>query len=101
MKSSPPSVAAAFGAQINLSEPDAGLYLVVGRAAPPNAQVRLAGGQVVMSMPGTSNLLALLPTTGFLSLRGHRDIAHIGPITIDSTRFNQFLEALGLNNPAQ
>jgi hypothetical protein len=76
------------------------LYLVMGRDAAPHVLVRLAGGQVVMTMPDATNLLAILPMPAFLTLRGHRDIAHIGPITIDSARFNQFLEALGLHAPA-
>lgn len=94
------ALANAFGAKIGLSAPDLGLYLVMGRTAGAEALVRAAGAQVIMALPGSLNLLALMPVAVFLGLRGSPEIKHIGPVTIDSARFNQFLEALGLNHPS-
>ncbi len=90
------SVAAAFGAKITVAAPDVGLYLVMGRSELAGADVRAAGGQVIMAIPGSFNLLAVMPATTFLRLKQHPNIAHIGPITIDSARFNHFLELIGL-----
>lgn len=90
------SVAAAFGAKIAVAAPDTGLYLVTGRSAFTAADVRAAGGQIIMAIPGSFNLIAVMPAASFLYLRQHPNVAHIGPITIDSARFNHFLELLGL-----
>jgi hypothetical protein len=64
--------------------------------------VRAAGGRVIWAVPGTFGLLAVMPVAGFMGLRGHRSIAHIGPVSVDSNRFNQFLAAAarqGISGP--
>jgi hypothetical protein len=92
------STAEAFGAKISIAMPDSGLYLVTGRAALPGQLVRSLHGQLIFIVPNSFTLLALMPATSFLALKTHRDIAHAGPVSIDSQRFNHFLELIGLNN---
>lgn len=94
-----PGIASAFGAKITLSAPDHGLYLVMGRTAAMLDDLRTVGGQIVMVIPGSLSLLALMPATAFLILKGQPSIAHIGPISIDSARFNQLLARIGLESP--
>lgn len=93
------AMASSFGARIRLSAPDLGLYLIIGRAPGAETLIRSSGGQIIMSLPGSLNVLALMPMAVFLALRGSPEIAHIGPVTIDSYRFNQFLTSLGLASP--
>lgn len=95
---SDPSIADTFGAKINLSMPDRGMYLVMGRTESPAALVTHVGGQVVFPIPNSLSLLAIMPVTAYFRLRTDRDIAHVGPVTIDSRRFNHFLELVGLNH---
>jgi hypothetical protein len=92
------STAEAFGAKIDITVPDRGLYLVTGRERLPAAAVRSMGGQIVFVVPESVSLLALLPTVSFLALKGHPEVAHAGPVSIDSARFNHFLELIGLNH---
>jgi hypothetical protein len=87
-----------FGAKIGVSMPDRGLYLVIGREVSPVALVSALNGQVVFQVPNSPRLLAVMPVSAFFSLRQHHDIAHVGPVTIHSERFNRFLELIGLNN---
>jgi len=86
-----PTIADVFGAQVSLAATDQGLFLVVGRSASPAALVRSARGRVAYQLPNDRALLAAMPLGSFVALRGHREIAHIGPVTIDGERFNQFL----------
>ncbi|MFN8378683.1 MAG: hypothetical protein U0452_08435 [Anaerolineae bacterium] len=92
-------IASAFGAKVTLSAPDHGLYLVMGRTDSVITEVRAAGGQLVMILPGGRNLLAMMPTVSYLYLKTTPHIAHIGPITIDEDRFNHFLRLVGLQQP--
>jgi len=102
-----PTIADVFDAQISLAATDRGLFLVVGRRRSPAGLVRSAGGRVVYQLPNDQALLAAMPLASFVALRGHREIAHIGPVTIDGERFNQFLtrvaqstsEVTGDNSP--
>jgi hypothetical protein len=86
-----PTVADVFGAQVSLTAADRGLFLVIGRGAAPDALVRAVQGQIVYRLPNERALLSAMPLESFMTLRGHREIAHIGPVTIDGERFNQFL----------
>lgn len=85
------STAEAFGAQVQISVRDRGLFLVLGRGKSPVAAVRAAGAQMVYEMPGDLALLAAMSVTASMALRRHRDIAHVGPVTIDAARFQQFV----------
>ncbi|MBK8025381.1 MAG: hypothetical protein IPK19_29315 [Chloroflexi bacterium] len=91
------SIADVFGAKIRVSVPDRGLYLVIGRTESPTALVSSVKGQVVLQIPDRFGLLALISVSGFFALRRHPDILHIGPVTIQTERFNQFLAMVGLN----
>jgi hypothetical protein len=61
----------------------------MGRSASLIGLVRRAGGQIVLQMPA-NKALAVLPMTAYLQFRGHRDIAFIGPVTLDQARYAQF-----------
>lgn len=77
--------------------PEHGLYLVIGRARSPFTVVRSVGGEALVQFPGTFVLLALMRFEAFLSLRGHPHLQHIGPVTIDRARFEQFMATIGLD----
>lgn len=86
-----PTVAEVFDAQVSLTAANRGLFLVIGRSGSPSDLVRGVNGQIVYRLPNDRALLAAMPVESFMALRGHREIAHIGPVTIDGERFNQFL----------
>ena len=86
-----PTVAEVFDAQVSLTAANRGLFLVVGRRGSPDALVRGTNGQIVYRLPTDRALLATMPIESFMALRGNREIAHIGPVTIDGERFKQFL----------
>jgi len=86
-----PTVAEVFDAQVSLTAANRGLFLIVGRRGSPANHVRGMNGQVVYRLPNDRALLAAMPIESFMALRGHREIAHIGPVMIDGERFNQFL----------
>ncbi len=90
------TVAQSFDARIRVSAPDQGLYLVAGRAGSPLALVQQLGGQTIYQIPGSLKLLALLSGTAFLTLRSHAEIELVGPVSIDSARFNRFLQLVGI-----
>lgn len=91
------SIADVFGAKIRVSVPDRGLYLVIGRSESPTALVSSVKGQVVLQIPNRFGLLALISIAGFFALRKHPAILHIGPVSLQTERFNHFLELVGLN----
>lgn len=100
MKANGAALATAFGAKITLAAPTVGLYLIIGRSEAAVSDVRTAGGQIVMVIPHSLSLLALMPATAFLGLRGTPNIALIGPVAIDTDRFNQFLNLISqIRNP--
>jgi hypothetical protein len=92
------SMAEAFGAKIKITMPDRALYLVIGHSESPASLVLTLNGQIVFKVPERPALLALLPIPAYFELKQHRSIAHIGAVSVDSERFNHFLEMLGLNN---
>jgi hypothetical protein len=59
--------------------------------------VRSAGGQPLVQFPTSFALLALMRFEAFLALRGHPQLKHIGPVTLDHARFEQFVAAAGLD----
>ncbi len=91
------AIARAFGAQVATARPEHGLYLVVGRGQSPFTVVRSAGGTPLLQFPRSFALLALLRFETFLALRGHPRLQHIGPVTLDHARFEQFATAAGLD----
>jgi hypothetical protein len=92
------TVAQSFDARIRVSAPDQGLYLVAGRAGSPLALVQQLGGQPVFQIPRSFKLLALLSGAAFLTLRSHAEIELVGPVSIDSARFNRFLQLAGIEH---
>jgi hypothetical protein len=86
-------MANAFGANIKMSLPGQGMYLVTGNDISPAALVRQYTGKVIMQFT-EHKLLALLPTTAYMDLRSRREIAFIGPVTIDQERFAHFAASL-------
>lgn len=91
------AIARAFGAQVATVRPQLGLYLVIGRSHSPVAIVRSASGQVLIQFPGTYVTLVLMRFEAFLSLRSHPQLKHIGPVTLDHVRFEQFVSVAGLD----
>jgi hypothetical protein len=87
------NMANAFGANIKISIPGQGMYLVVGRDQSPVALVRQSAGKVILQF-SDRKLLALLPTTAYLAFRGRPEITFIGPVTIDQERFAHFTASL-------
>jgi len=88
------TTARSFGARVGVTMPDQGLYLVVGRSSALSGLVRGAGGQIALQLSALK-MLAILPITAYLGFRGHRDIAFIGPVTLDQARYAQFAAQLG------
>ena len=86
-------VASALGAKINVAVPERGVYLITGRGISPNVLVKSMHGEVVLRLSGL-RMLATLPFTSYLALRGNRDIAAIGPVTVDVNRLNRLAEML-------
>jgi hypothetical protein len=87
------STAQAFGATIDLNIPNQGLYLIVGRQTPIAGLVRSAGGHIPIQIP-QNKALAVLPVEAFLMFRQHPDIAFIGPVSVDQTRFAKFISGI-------
>ncbi len=90
------TIAGTFGARIRITPPDTGLFLVEGREMPPRQIISAHGGQIVLAIPGSNRVLALLPGTAYSGLLSHRDLRHIGPVSIDPERFEYFMEHSGL-----
>jgi hypothetical protein len=89
--------AKAFGAQIQAALPERGLYLVIGHDASVTGLVQGTGGQVIVTFPNTFKLLAILPISTFFTLRQHRLIVMVGPVSIDPQRFARFAAIAGLD----
>lgn len=93
------SIATAMGAKVSVLGPSRGMYLVTGKAESLERQVTAAGGVVVLRLNGTK-MLATLPFTGYLALRGQRTISHVGPVTVDLKRLAAVAQALSGANAA-
>jgi hypothetical protein len=95
-------MARAFDADVSVSPGGTSLYLIVGSAsanAAAVAAVRRAGGEVAAEL-GDNRLLAVLTISGFSQVRADADIALVGPVTLDPTRFEMFVRLLGIDEPA-
>ena len=95
-------MAAAMGATVRLAGPALGMYLVFGSGQSPESLVRTAGGKVVLRLNGFK-MLVTLPFAGYLLLRNNRNIANIGPVTVDLKRLARVAEMMvkvnGNGNP--
>ncbi len=87
------TIATAMGAKVSVTGPARGMYLVIGHGDSMGRLVNAVGGEVVLRLNG-SKMLVTLPFAGYLSLRGSREIAHIGPVTVDLKRLSLVAQAL-------
>lgn len=92
----PSATAKAFGAKLELSMPDRGLYLVKGHDASLAMLVKQTGGHIAVIL-SPKTLLAILPIAGYFSLQGAAGIAFVGPVSIDQQRFARFAGLFKLN----
>ncbi|MCL1586959.1 MAG: hypothetical protein M3092_00960 [Actinomycetia bacterium] len=94
-------IALAFDADVSVSEGGRSLYLIVGSASATSiarAAVTRADGEVAAEF-GDGRLLAVLTASGFSQLQADVDIALVGPVTLDPTRFETFVRLLGIDDP--
>jgi hypothetical protein len=87
------SIASSMGARISVTGPGRSMYLVIGRGPSLESVVKAAEGQVVLRFNGRK-MLVTLPFPGYLSLRGSREISHIGPISVDIKRLTRVAQML-------
>lgn len=87
------SIASVMGAKVSVAGPGRAMYLIIGGGPSAEALVRAAGGEVVIRLNGVK-MMATLPFPGYLSLRSSRQIAHIGPVSVDLKRLAQVSELL-------
>jgi len=78
-------IASAMGAKISISGPGRCMYLIIGNGTSFEPIVRSAGGEIALRLNGRK-ILASLPFSGYLSLKGNRQISHIGPVSVDLNR---------------
>lgn len=87
------SLAERFGASVSLSLPGRGLFLVVAhRAADLPGLIRNAQGQLVCQL-SPLRALALMSLPAYLQLKNARDLAFIGPVSVDQERFAKVMGA--------
>ena len=86
-------LAASLGAKISVAVPGRGMYLIKGHGTSPDALLKSMDGEVVLRLSGFK-MLATLPFTSFLALQNNRNIASIGPVTVDVNRLSQLIESL-------
>jgi hypothetical protein len=72
------------------------LFLVIGRRDAPDAIVRQCGGYVVTHLPDPRQVLAVVPLSSWMGLRGDDGISSAGPVNIDQERFARFAELSGM-----
>lgn len=90
------STAESFDAEISTVERGRSLFFVVGRESAPDAAVLSVGGAVVTRLQDPRRVLAVAPLAAHAELRGHRDLALAGPVSIDPGRFERFARLIGL-----
>ncbi len=90
--------AEAFGARIDISIPDQGLYLVVEHGLSPVGLIRQSGGRIIFDL-ANHRALAVLPTQAFLAFRSYRQIAFIGPVNVEQERFARFMTLMKQSQP--
>ncbi len=88
-----------FGASVGVAVKDSsGLFLIVGARLPPSGAVTSIGGQIVVRLPGTVKVLAVLSAEAQAAARHHPDIALVGPVAIDPDRFAAFADLIALDS---
>ena len=90
-------IAVAMGAKITVTGPGSGMYLINGRGVSLESLVKMAGGEVVLRLNG-GKMLATLPFTGYLALRGDYQVSHIGPVSVDVKRLAKLAQVLAKAN---
>ncbi|HVL53014.1 MAG TPA: hypothetical protein VM344_01990 [Vitreimonas sp.] len=91
------AVSRAFGARVSIATEGQSLFLVVGRAGPPDAAVRSVDGQVLTRLSDQRRVLAVAALDAYAALSRHPDIALAGPVSIDPERFGRFAQLVGLD----
>jgi hypothetical protein len=86
-------MASAMGASVKITGPGRSMYLIIGNKISPKALVKSAGGEIVLSFNG-GKMLATLPFTGYLSLKGNKQISHIGPVSVNLKHLAKITETL-------
>ena len=79
------SITTAMGGKITIAGPAKGMYLITGRDSSLESVVCDKGGVVVLRLNG-NKLLVSLPFNGYISLKEHRIVSSIGPVTVDLNR---------------
>lgn len=92
------AMARQFGASISVpTPPQLGLHLVAGDPSNLEAAVTAVGGRVVVRLPDTQRLIALLTMDAQRVLQQRPGIDLVGSINIDPTRFARFVALAGLD----
>lgn len=87
------SIASAMGARISVTGPGRGMYLVTGDGTSLESLVKKLGGEIVLRFNG-GKMLATLPFTSYLALKGNSRVSHIGPVSVDVKRLAKMSEML-------
>lgn len=87
------SLAERFGASVSVALPGRGLFLVVARRESDlPLLLRRAQAQMVAQLTPL-RALALMSLSTYLQLKNTRDLAFIGPVSIDQERFAKVMGA--------
>lgn len=87
------SLAQRFGASVSMSLPGRGLFLVVAhREADLPRLMRTAAGQIVSQL-SPLRALVLMSLPAYLQLKNTRELAFIGPVSVDQERFAKVMGA--------
>jgi hypothetical protein len=86
-------ISSVFGAKVSVTSPQRGMYLVIGNATSPESLVRRLGGDIILRLSVTK-LLVTLPFAAYLTLRTNRNIASVGPVTVDMERLTAMAKRL-------
>lgn len=86
-----------FDAEVEIATAEIGLYLVVGRSDGPRMHRALASvGAAIAARISATRVLAVMHFRAFETIRSHRDIGLVGPVSLDPTRFEIFQKVIGL-----
>lgn len=82
-----------MGARIRIKGPERSIYLTTCNALLPEALIRQNGGEIVMKLT-SRNFLVTLPFSGFTALKNNPLIVKIGPVTVDTEKFERAYKML-------
>jgi hypothetical protein len=88
------SASLAFGADVRVGSLPTSLFLVVGRAGPPDAALIAAGGKLVVRLD-SRRVLATGPFDAMTPLARHPLIDSAGPVNVDLARLASFAALRG------